>query len=98
MARNGETEVKSEAYHDKYNITRTTLHRAMKYIERAIRKQIKRGVITLISEAGVGKTQAIHQIARKFGYRVVDIRTANYALMGAGVPQRADENLSLIHI
>ena len=84
--------VGSETYWDRYGIPRTTLHRAMKYIERAMVTRQKRGVITLISEAGVGKTQAIHQLARKHDYRVVDIRTANYALMGAGVPQRADAN------
>lgn len=81
-----------EPYWDKYAIPRVTLTNAIGHVERHIKHGHTRGVICLISEAGEGKSQSIHQLARKYDRRVVDIRTSQFSLIGAGVPQRADES------
>ena len=81
----------AEAYWDKYGIPRMPISQAMWQIELSLKQQQTRGVWCLISEAGEGKSQGIHQLAKKYNRRVVDIRTSQFSLMGAGVPQRADE-------
>jgi hypothetical protein len=83
--------VQGEAYYDRYGIPRVTLHEALWQIELSITQNQTRGVFCLISEAGEGKSQGIHQLARKHNRRVVDIRTSQFSMIGAGVPQRADE-------
>lgn len=80
-----------EAYWDRYGIPRITLAEALWQIDLSIQQKQTRGVWCLISEAGEGKSQGIHQLARKHGLRVVDIRTSQFSMIGAGVPQRADE-------
>lgn len=88
----------TETYHDKYAIPKIPLGRAMRHIDRHLRLNITRGVICLISEAGEGKSQGIRQLARKHNRRVVDIRTSQFTLMGAGIPQRADEATGMFKI
>jgi hypothetical protein len=83
--------VMGEAYWDRYGIPRMTLAEALWQIDLSIEHEQTRGVWCLISEAGEGKSQGIHQLARKHGRRVVDIRTSQFSMIGAGVPQRADE-------
>jgi hypothetical protein len=83
--------ITTETYWDKYGIPRVTLHEAAWNIELSLKTNQTRGVICLISEAGEGKSQLINQLARKYNRRVVDIRTAQFSLLGAGVPQRANE-------
>lgn len=83
--------VQGEAYWDRYGIPRITLAEALWQIDLSIEQEQTRGVWCLISEAGEGKSQGIHQLARKHGRRVVDIRTSQFSMIGAGVPQRADE-------
>lgn len=80
-----------ELYHEKFNIPRIPLAEALWQLDLSIKQNQTRGVWCFISEAGVGKSQGVREVARKHGLRVVDIRTAQYSLMGAGVPQRADE-------
>ena len=82
---------KGEAFWDKYGIPRITIEEAAWNIELSITSNQTRGCIALISEAGEGKSQLIHQLARKHKRRVCDIRTSQFALIGAGVPQRANE-------
>ena len=83
--------IAGEAYWDRYGIPRMTLAEALWQIDLSIAQGQTRGVWCLISEAGEGKSQGIHQLARKYGRRVVDIRTSQFSMIGAGVPQRADE-------
>ena len=82
---------KQENYWDKYGIPRITIEEAAWNIELSLRNNQTRGCIALISEAGEGKSQLIHQLAAKYERRVCDIRTSQFALIGAGVPQRANE-------
>ncbi len=84
--------VTAETYWDKYSIPRMSLTEALWQIELSITSNQTRGVWCLIAEAGEGKSQGIHGIARKHGRRVVDVRTAQLTHIGAGVPQRADED------
>lgn len=85
------TATAAETYWDKYSIPRVSLTEALWQIELSLTANQTRGVFCLISEAGEGKSQGVHGIARKHGYRVVDVRTAQLTHIGAGVPQRADE-------
>lgn len=82
----------SESYYDRYGIPRMTITEALWQIDLSISSGQTRGVWCLISEAGEGKSQGLHQLARKHNRRVVDIRTSQFSMIGAGVPQRADEN------
>lgn len=81
----------AETYWDKYSIPRVSLTEALWQIELSLTTNQTRGVFALISEAGEGKSQGVHGLARKHGYRVVDVRTAQLTHIGAGVPQRADD-------
>lgn len=80
----------TQTYWDKHDMPRISLNEGLGYLEQTIRHGRKRGVIMMIGDAGVGKTQGVHAIARRHGYNVVDIRTAQFGLMSAGVPQRAE--------
>ena len=82
--------VKTQTYWDKHDMPRVPVSTALNYLKQAIRHKRKRGVITMIGDAGVGKTQGVHQIAREHDYRVKDFRTAQFNLISAGVPQRAE--------
>lgn len=65
-----------EAYWDRYGIPRMTLAEALKQIDISIAQGQTRGVWCLISEAGEGKSQGLHQLGRKYNCRIVDIRTS----------------------
>ena len=85
-----------ESYWEKHQIPQVSIGEAAWHLEFLLKGGERqhprhRGVPCLISDAGVGKTQIVHQLAKKHGYRVVDLRTANFPLLSAGVPQRADE-------
>jgi hypothetical protein len=92
MSNTSATQTMTETYWDKYGIPRVSLTEALWQIELSLTQNQTRGVWCLISEAGEGKSQGIHGIARKHGRRVVDVRTAQLTHIGAGVPQRADED------
>jgi len=83
--------IAQQAYYDKYGIPRVTLAEFVWNLELSIQQNQTRGVLCAISEAGVGKSQVVKQLARKYDRRVVDIRTSQFSLIGAGVPQRADD-------
>lgn len=87
-----------EAYWDKYGIPKMTLGEALWNLDVSIRRNQTRGAIVLISEAGEGKSQGVRSIARKHGRRVVDVRTSQFNLMGAGIPQRANEETGMFRI
>lgn len=78
-----------ECYWEKYGIPYVSLSEALWNFELSITSTQNRGVWCFISEAGEGKSQGVHGVLRKHGYRIVDIRTAQLTHVGAGVPQRA---------
>jgi hypothetical protein len=82
--------VGQDAYWDKYAISRVTIGFIIQTLNMYVRNTITRGCVALISEAGEGKSQAVHQVARQTGYRVVDLRTAFFSLMSGGIPQKAE--------
>jgi hypothetical protein len=90
--------VHKESYWDKHGIPQTSLKGFGEQLRMTVKLGQRRGVLCGISEAGEGKSQIVHSIAKEFGYRVVDIRTAQYSLIGTGVPQRADEETGLFDI
>ena len=90
--------VHKEAYWEKHGIPPITLKSFGEQLRMTMELKQRRGVICGISEAGEGKSQIVHSIAEEFEYRVVDIRTAQYSLIGTGVPQRADPETGLFDI
>lgn len=95
---NVDAKAQIETYWDKHGIPQVSLHTFMWNIELSLKSNQKRGVICGISDAGMGKSQTIRQIARKFGRRVVDIRTSQFSLIGAGVPQKANDATGMFKI
>ena len=85
-----EVKVGTDQYWEKYAIPRMPISSALRALEQLLVNNIRRGCLCLISEAGEGKSQGVRQVARKCGYRVVDLRTAHFSMMGGGIPQRAE--------
>ena len=73
-------------YAEIHDMPTVSIGDAKKQIEFNLTNKIHRGAILLVGEAGVGKTQIVKQVAAANGYRVCDIRTAHYGLLGCGVP------------
>lgn len=54
----------------------------------------RRGVVFLFGEAGIGKTESIHQLRKEFSEEagtdipLVTVHSAHYALQGAGLPMK----------
>lgn len=79
-----------QTYWDRHDFPRVPLSEGIYYLEQSIRHKRKRGVILMVGEAGVGKSQAVRALARKYDYKVADIRMAQFGQLSAGVPQRAE--------
>jgi hypothetical protein len=77
-------------YWEKYNIPVVTVHQAKRNLVHTLKYGQKRGVIALIGDAGIGKSQVVDQAVAEAGFDLVDIRTSSFTLLSAGVPQRAD--------
>lgn len=90
MANNEKKNV--EPYYEQYGIPKMSLGDALWQIEVSIKTGQRRGVWCLIADAGVGKSQGVHALAKKHGMRVVDVRTSQFSLISAGVPQKADDD------
>lgn len=80
------------SYQDRLDIPSVTLLEAKAQIELSLRHRQRRGCIILVGDSGLGKTQIVSQVARENGYKLFPIHTAQYGLMGAGIPQRAVGN------
>lgn len=85
-------------YADLYDIPRATIGEIRDQIKLSLKYRQHRGAIVLVSEAGIGKSSIVHQIAREEGYRVCDIRTAHYGLMGAGIPSTKNQKKDFFDI
>lgn len=79
-------------YADQYNIPIVSIKRVGEILEMMVEESRHRGALCLIGHAGLGKTQIVHEVGRKLGRRVIDLRTSSFSLMGAGVPQRANDD------
>lgn len=87
MAPNNEQNtVITETYWQKRGIPRVSTGHAVEQLKLTLTSGQVRGVTCWVGEAGDGKTQAVHALAKKLGYRVLDIRTAQFTMMSAGIP------------
>lgn len=77
-------------YAELYNIPRMTIGEIKEEIKLNFEMRLFRGVYCIVGEAGLGKSQVVHQAARDLGARVCDIRTAQFGLLSAGVPSVRD--------
>jgi len=89
MARKNENESKIE-YYELYDIPRATVGEIKSQIMMSLKTKQHRGVWCIVGDAGMGKSQIIHQIAEETGRIICDIRTAHFGLMGAGIPSIKD--------
>jgi len=88
------------SYAELYNIPQMTIGQIKDELELSFKQRLFRGVYCIVGEAGLGKSQAVHQAARSLGARVCDIRTAQFGLLGTGVPsvKDTDENFFTIKV
>lgn len=77
-------------YWEKHNIPRISLKQAGDLLDMMIKHKQTRGVLCLIGDAGVGKTQMVEAVAKKNGYRCQTMSLAQFGLLSGGVPQKAD--------
>jgi len=76
-------------YAELRDIPRVSLLEAQEHIKLAIKYNQTRGPIVLVGDSGLGKTQIFNQIARDCDYKVIPIHTAEWGLLGAGIPTKA---------
>jgi len=88
------------SYAEQYDIPRMTIGQIKEELEFSFTQRLYRGVYCIVGEAGLGKSQAVHQAARNLNARVCDIRTAQFGQLGAGVPsvKDVDENFFKIKL
>lgn len=85
-------------YSQRYDIPCVSLREVYAQIQAAITHQQIRGCITLVGNAGTGKSQIFRHAGADLGWDVVTINTAQFSLLGAGVPCRADTNSGFFKI
>lgn len=90
--------VRAEGYHEKHGFPLVSLHDAKEQILLTIRQKQTHFAFLLVSDPGCGKSQLAEQIAREVDRPLVDIRTATFNMISAGIPQRADEKTGLFRI
>jgi hypothetical protein len=78
-------------YWEKHGIPRISLKQAGQVLDMMIRTGQTRGVMCLIGDAGVGKTQLVEGVARRNGYRLQTMNLAQFGLLSGGVPQKAED-------
>lgn len=89
MARKNGEESKIE-YYELYDIPRATIGEIKEQLLMSLNTKQHRGVWCIVGDAGMGKSQIVHQIAAETKRIVCDIRTAHFGLMGAGIPSVKD--------
>ena len=77
-------------YFEQYDIPRATIGEIKKQLLLAIKHKRHRGVYCIVGDAGMGKSQIVHQVAAQTKRIVCDIRTAHFGLMGSGIPSVKD--------
>lgn len=87
---NQQAQAAQHAYATQLDIPSVTLLEAQEQIELGLLASQRRFCPVLVGESGLGKTQIFSQIARKHGYTVMPIHAAQFNLVGAGVPSRAE--------
>jgi hypothetical protein len=80
-------------YAQLYDIPQVTIAEAQEQLMISWEQRQHRGAFMLVGEAGMGKSQVVHQVARRVEARVCDIRTAHYGLMGAGIPSTKEAKI-----
>jgi hypothetical protein len=82
----GEKQQQQESYAEQLDIPRVTISEAMDQLAMSWKYKQFRGVWCLIGEAGLGKSQVVHQLAKENNARVCDVRTAQFGALSAGIP------------
>lgn len=89
---------KTLSYSEQLDIPQVTLSEAAMLLRLQIEFMQHRGPLILVGESGIGKTQMIHQVARDEKYDVRVINTAQFGLMGTGIPLKAVEEFFKIAV
>lgn len=85
-------------YPELHDIPQVTLAEAKEQILLSLKYNQRRGCVVLVGESGLGKTQIFPQIAQETGRKVLPIHTAQYGLMGAGIPLRTEDDFFKIAV
>lgn len=83
-ARNEET--KEFTYYEQHDIPTASVSEIKKQLRTTWEHKQFRGAYCIVGEAGMGKSQIVHQLAEDVNAEICDIRTAQFGLMGTGVP------------
>jgi hypothetical protein len=75
------------SYWEKHSIPRVTLSAAQALLETQIQDKQTRGVMCLIGDGGIGKTQIVEEVAEKHGYVVSYLNLAQFSLLSGGIPK-----------
>ncbi|RLI88044.1 MAG: hypothetical protein DRP01_00390 [Archaeoglobales archaeon] len=78
------------SYAERYDIPSGNISEIKEQLKFAMEHKAFRGVWCLVGEAGMGKSQIVHQVAEEMGATVCDVRTAHFGLMGTGIPSVKD--------
>jgi len=85
-----EKEKAQMSYTELYDIPSGSIADIKEQLRFSMRHKAFRGVWCIVGEAGMGKSQIVHQLAEEEEARVCDIRTAHFGLMGTGIPSVKD--------
>lgn len=87
-----------QTYAEKLDIPQVTLSEVAQLITLQIKHRQHRGPLLLVGEAGIGKTQLVQQIAEDNGHRLCTINTAQFGLMGGGIPLKTTDDFFKIAV
>lgn len=80
----------TSSYAELYDIPSANIGEILQQLKFSYENKAFRGVWCLVGEAGMGKSQIVHQLAQDVGAKVCDVRTAHFGLMGTGIPSVKD--------
>lgn len=83
-------ETETLSYAERYDIPAANIGEVKAQLKFSMEHKAFRGVWCLVGEAGMGKSQIVHQLAEEMGAVVCDVRTAHFGLMGTGIPSVKD--------
>ncbi len=89
MARGKDEEGRVD-YYELHDIPRGTIGEIREQMLLTLESMQHRGAWCVVGDAGMGKSQVVHQLAAETGRVVCDVRTAQFGLMGAGIPSVKD--------
>lgn len=86
MSKKNDNETKEFTYYEQHDIPTASISEIKNQLRMSWEHKQFRGAYCIVGEAGMGKSQIVHQLAEDVGAEICDIRTAQFGLMGTGIP------------